>query len=163
MSEETIQTLLDEILQLIHTGRILNPTHSAPAGIVVVSDLDRAIQDAWTQTYAPDERTWTDIREREVAHLKGKIYGTPEYHALNRQVEAARQALLRALDAKLSPRYEDLIDDMDADLSNCILSRVVLGTQSRFFEMMFEIYRSGGWPCGWEGSYPTGTMRAFFP
>ncbi len=108
MSEETIQTLLEEILQLIHTGRLLNPAHSAPAGIVVVSDLGIAIQDAWTETYGPGELTWTDIRERVVASLKGKAYGTPGYQALRRQLDAAREALFRALNAKLSRGYTDL-------------------------------------------------------
>ncbi len=35
--------------------------------------------------------------------------------------------------------------------------------KSNFLELQLEVYKNGGFPCGWDGSYPNGKMLVFIP
>ncbi|MGY0694933.1 hypothetical protein ACW2QC_19560 [Virgibacillus sp. FSP13] len=45
----------------------------------------------------------------------------------------------------------------------CALNRLVNGKTDNFYERVFKVYKEGGWPCGWKGTYPNGEMIAFVP
>ena len=45
-----------------------------------------------------------------------------------------------------------LINIFYEDLIFCAKSRIFSGRKINFFEKLFEIYRSSGFPCGWKGS-----------
>lgn len=59
--------------------------------------------------------------------------------------------------------YLDIFEEVQGDLYMCAINRLVNGKNDNFYEKMFRIYQSGGWPCGWEGKYPDGKIIAFVP
>ena len=63
---------------------------------------------------------------------------------------------------RLPSPYAVIIDDIEADLSNYVSSCTILGG-TRFFNLVWDAYRQGGWPCGWEGIYPGGLLIVFEP
>lgn len=48
--------------------------------------------------------------------------------------------------------YAFLINIFYEDLIFCTKSRIFVGRKIDFFEKLFEIYQSSGFPCGWKGS-----------
>ena len=69
----------------------------------------------------------------------------------------------RGLAQQLPAPYQAVVDDIAADLQNIVLSRVVAGVGLNLFDRLWEVYRQGGWPCGWEGAFPAGRLVAFQP
>lgn len=45
----------------------------------------------------------------------------------------------------------------------CALNRLVNGKTDNFYEKIFEVYKQGGWPCGWKGTYPIGEIIVYVP
>ncbi|PFI73957.1 hypothetical protein COK13_29330 [Bacillus cereus] len=45
----------------------------------------------------------------------------------------------------------------------CALNRLVNGKVDNFYERIFEVYKLGVWPCGWEGEYPEGRIIVYSP
>jgi hypothetical protein len=65
---------------------------------------------------------------------------------------------------KLPPAYADAREDIAADLQHCAMNRALHGlVPDSFWERVWEIYRQGAWPCGWEGEYPQGRIVIFQP
>ena len=50
---------------------------------------------------------------------------------------------------------------IEGDLTMCALNRLVNGKTNNFYEKVFELYKEGGWPCGWKGTYPKGEFIVF--
>lgn len=46
--------------------------------------------------------------------------------------------------------YVDIHEEIEGDLTMCALNRLVNGKTNNFYEKVFELYKEGGWPCGWK-------------
>jgi hypothetical protein len=51
-----------------------------------------------------------------------------------------------------------------SDLVFCAENRACNGLAANFWEMLFQTYRAGLWPCGWQGTWPApGNLIAWRP
>lgn len=50
----------------------------------------------------------------------------------------------------IQKKYEESYDDVYSDLADCLVCRGLYGDNDFLFEKMHKVYKTGGWPCGWE-------------
>jgi hypothetical protein len=67
------------------------------------------------------------------------------------------------LKRRLKRQYWEVIDDILFDMRACADNRAVFGKTDNFYEEVFQIYRAGGWPCGWVGRFPDGVFAVYVP
>lgn len=151
--------LVSEVLDFAKEGRLLVP--GAPTfHCRLLRSLDSATDYAWRRTNRGD--TWTDLREREVAHVKGVGYREPKLNEVRSDLRRVNDEYFQVIKRRLGVRYRELSSDVHADLMNCALKRAFLGPAAGFLEDMFAVYQSGGWPCGWEGKPWSHAQRGHF-
>jgi hypothetical protein len=157
---------VEVVLDFVRTGQICHcrdaknlPMHSW------VRDLEKAMACAWETPYGSGESgyLWTDIRENEVGRIKGIARSMGNLPAIRASLSEVSNELFGIIGKGLPERLHPLRDDIFADLSHILLSRAVQGATDVFFEEMFSIYQAGGWPCGWVGDYPMGSVLAYCP
>jgi hypothetical protein len=155
--------LVEDVLQFVRAGRLL-VGGDAPSATVEVDTLAGARRRAFEATSGPGNGLlWTDIRELEMAKVRAKAYQIVGFERIEDELWTLHELFTSLLRGPLASHYQDLSDDIAADLHNCATSRAVQGSCGGFFEQIFAVYCAGGWPCGWEGSYPAGRMAAYFP
>lgn len=69
--------------------------------------------------------------------------------------------LLREQASKFLSEYES--GQIANDFASIVFSRSVRGTEPGLYERCFDIYQRGGFPCGWQGTYPAGRLVVFVP
>jgi|SRR3569833_226730 len=156
-------TLVNEIIDFVKAGRLLKPVKYLLTHIVAIRDLEKARDMAMKQTYGVDEYLWTDIREIEMSRVKGVGYALEDFSDPRKELSENIKFFTSCLRHSLDESYRDLLDDIVSDLYSCAFARAVQGETPGFFEILFEIYKAGGWPCGWRGNYPQGNVVGFFP
>lgn len=155
--------LVREVMVIARSGKLLRRQHEYEHSQAVVVDIQRARSLAWEEVYGPEERTWSDIRELEMAQVRARTYSDQQAMRLAEAASTHSTTLLSALRRNMSRDYADLLDDVHSDLYNCIVARAVGGRDFHFFEALLAVYSNGGWPCGWNGEYPAGRIAAYFP
>ena len=151
--------LVEEIVAFAESGPLLRRAAPIVGDVHVVTDFDEAREYAYRRylTEADDALNWTDLREREAG----------EIHAVSGELGPALNGLWERMLAAVSPRlpeaYADLLDDVLADLVNAASTRAVFGAGDRLFDRVWDAYKQGGWPCGWEGEYPAGRLVVHQP
>jgi hypothetical protein len=158
--------LVDAIVEFAERGPLLRP--AAPitgAGLHVITDFAEAKEHAWHRYITDDEdaANWTDLRELEASEVLAATYADPSLAQLFDEMMALIERLHEAVGRQLAAPHQEVIDDIIADLRNCAFSQAVFGPGSRFFDRIWDVYRQGGWPCGWEGPYPEGRLVVFQP
>ena len=157
--------LVDEVIEFVKSGKILNPTiaSSSNSRWSVVDSFEVATRSACDETFGDEDLLWKDIREREMSTVKGKAYQIDGFKEYRDNLSGLLKTFTMYLKRQLPEDFSDVLDDAIGDLYNCAFNRCVNGAASSFFESVFEAYKSGCWPCGWDGDYPTGRMRVFRP
>jgi hypothetical protein len=154
-----------EIFDVIEAGGILRPSQplSIP-GARVLTDLKAAGDFAWRQ-FEEGTTNWTDLRTRESAALKKLLRARADLAPLvQRRYELVFEWIFDQLQPRLDPALAELLEDVAGDLDNCVCARLLNGAgESGFFEQLWNVYRQGGWPCGWEGAYPGGNLVLYQP
>lgn len=121
----------------------------------VVRDLEQAEALAWQADDSVDV-VWNDLREQQTANIvfegEGEVWDYWE------------TSLSPRFDAYLSERgWSGLCDDVVGDLYYICCNKHS-DSGHRLWDEMLEVYRAGGWPCGWGGGeYPDGRLAAFLP
>lgn len=144
-------------LDLIDSGVLLrgNPASDGAGRWHVVRDPEQAEALAWHADDSVDV-VWNDLREQQTANIvfegEGEVWDYWE------------TTLSPQFDAYLSERgWSDLYDDVVGDLYYICCNRY-FNSGHRLWDEMLEVYRAGGWPCGWiGGEYPEGCLAAFLP
>lgn len=160
---------VQEVLDFACRGQILNiPPRVADRSLIVVNDFDRAMY--WARNEDIEEGgdedipTWSDVRSKEMATIYEKRYAL---HGLDWDVGAELSELLtplyECLCAKLPDQYDRILDDIVGELHGCAYARALDPAGNPFFERLLNIYRAGGWPCGWDGRYPDGKLVVYVP
>lgn len=125
-------------------------------GIKTIGHFEEAI------SLALDEQTWTDIREEEMSLVRKELYNIPNYRDFKNQLNDIDERLNSYLEDNVLDEFSDAFNEIFSDFLNIAINRAVNGNKNNFHEKLFEIYKAGGWPCGWEGSYPKGKIVAYF-
>ena len=162
MTGDNDNPLLDELVRFVLEGHVLRDRQEErPADIRVEGNLEIAKDLAWRQSEA-DFLPWADLKQQQMSVVRGVSY-RPEFAGVRTAMDERFEQFLDTLSETLPRPYENLVDDAAGDLFACCLSRAVMGTQNTFFEKLAAAYLSGGWPCGWSGSYPQGNLVVFYP
>ena len=153
MSYGANSSLVEEVIELAERGPLLRP-QGVIAGerVRVVRDFAEATEFAHRRFISDDEdaMNWTDLRElqaRNISQAPDEIW----------------TRLAEIVPGRVPPAYAAVMDDVIADLANIASSRGVSGAGDSLWDRMWEAYRQGGWPCGWEGNYPAGVLVVFQP
>ena len=154
--------LVEEVFDFMNNGSLISVTTQKITNAIVIHDIKKAQEYAWSQEL-DDRLPWVDLRERESGKLLGKSYTSEELKVIRGNIKNAARNSEKGIEKRLKGEYEDLFDDITADLCNCAINRAFNGNIDNLFEKMFQIYKIGGWPCGWQGEYPSGEIIAYFP
>lgn len=163
MSEMQPTRAVEEVTRLCQSGTALSANGVVHAKWSVVRNLEEARSYAYDATIGDEEFTWTDLRELQLSKVYSELYKLPEqslfFESFKMMFEPSKRMLVKQFK---STNYWSVINDITADLFNCALNRA-LGVVSPLFEQIFDAYRAGGWPCGWEGHHPNGRLVVYFP
>lgn len=152
-----------EVIFFSMSENLLNPSNYERKPSPKLNDFDTALKLAFEHYYFNKEYTWTNLRDKESSRLLGKIYQDKYFEEIKSKVQIFLKKIDTSITLKLNPPYDELMDDIISDLSDCFISRFIDGKSNPFFEKIFEAYQSGGWPCGWEGEWPEGNPIVFYP
>ncbi|MED0681268.1 hypothetical protein [Aneurinibacillus thermoaerophilus] len=152
--------LVEEVINFVKSGNLLVPTNKDGAlkNVHIIIDFERAKALAWDEEYG-----WTDRRENEMSKVMEGYYETEDLKEYKEELDKLLDTFVMYLRRRLKGMYSEIFDDVVADLYNCAFNRAVNGNDYNFFEQLFEVYRKGGWPCGWQDNHPQGKLTAYFP
>lgn len=159
---------VQEVIDFVGSARILNITPAiTDPSVIIENDLDRALYKARTQEideYGDEGKlTWEDIRSEELSYVNEKMYKLSDFSAVKKELTQLLTTFFESLSETLPEQYEATMNEIIGDMYACARARAVDEDGSPFFERLLKIYQSGGWPCGWEGRYPEGTLVVFVP
>lgn len=155
--------LVKEVKELIKKNNMFSNSNGFKdqfdrAGIKVIHDFNQAEIFAWSQDSDEVETVWEYVKSSESEDFVDQIYtqGLDAVHDFFSNIKNYSSDFIPF-------KFLDITEEVEGDLTMCALNRVINGKTNNFYERLFEIYKSGGWPCGWSGSYPSGKLIAFFP
>lgn len=154
--------LVEEVMDFIHNSKIFNNKNVNTTNIQVINDFDEAQNFAWSQNLSKVDTVWEDVKSLETESIIEKVY----HLGLALQQEELYEyfgGYENYANHFLPFDYIDIHEEVEGDLTMCALNRLVNGKTDNFYERIFDIYKQGGWPCGWKDTYPDGEMIVFVP
>jgi hypothetical protein len=164
---------VQDLVDLIDSGQLLrNPQLPRDPSVKIIHDPAEVEQYRELPPEAPDDACgWRDIVEfggmcglgsssdfpsEKLDRLEPELIDT-----LNDLYDGHVQESLRR---QLSGRCpEGVISSIWEDFTFIIGDRAAFGRTVPFIERLIDLYRVGGFPCGWDGLYPEGRMVVYFP
>lgn len=145
-------------LELLERGVLLCDAQARTTATATwqrVRDLQQAQALAW---HADDsvENVWNDLREQQAAYIV--------FDGEKQAWDHWESTLSPQFDGFLADRgWEDLSDDVVGDLYYICCNRYFQCGHT-LWDQMLDVYRAGGWPCGWvDGEFPQGRLAVFLP
>jgi len=169
-----ITPAVEEVISLAESGALFRDPQPMQLGDVLVThstdDLQRWLYTEARPGIVPEDDEgydWLNLRERmasKILHTDAKAAGL-DSKALRALEDLIAPRVDHALYDRLPASLREYREDIGADLLHCALSRALRssGDHAALFERIFEGYKAGVFPCGWEGSYPAGRMAVFVP
>lgn len=155
--------LVAEVLDFVSGGNLLKVSGRAYPSGEVINNIEVAKKFAWDEVYGSDEYTWADLRSDKMSEIWSVIYdGESKYADVDNKLSGVLSEMSREILSQLDQQHKEFFDNIVSDLKGCLYSRAVLGRSNKFFENIFNIYQSGGWPCGWKGEWPNGHMISYY-
>lgn len=159
--------LVEEIIASVDSEIILHPIAPLRGDSVrIVTDFRDAKHLARSVPINDSDEapTWTDLREHYVSELNAMVSRQRELEPIEAATDELFDRFTDTLERLVSARFPGILDDIGADLSHCARNRALRGlAPDSFFERLWQIYRQGYWPCGWEGEYPQGSLLVYQP
>lgn len=164
---------VEEVIALAESGTLLRDPKPQVLGDVRVTHSVDDLQ-AWLFTEAQpgardeDGRDWLNLRELMVSKIR---YSDAETRGLaGKALDELERSIARRIEHGVHASLQggpflEYQEDIAADLTHCALARAVgsTGDHAALFERLFEAYKVGVFPCGWEGTYPAGRLAVFVP
>jgi len=154
--------LINEVVDFARSGPLFVPVGTT-SGVRAITDFKQAQDYCWNELYGNGEYTWTDLRERQMGKVKGLGYKIDGFKETKGKLDEYDGVILDSFHHRVDEKYQEVFDDVTADLWNCLISRAIQGNAPGFFEKLFDAYKQGLWPCGWDGDYPDGRLIAYVP
>jgi hypothetical protein len=150
---------MNEVFDVIRSPRFFGGLEvgwsASPA--IVIHDFDRAVALAGEEEW---EVAW-DVANEDKNYLK---FNAENYLALSSLLNPLSAELDRLVVMHLPSRCGAAIDDVMSSLNDCLDCRAIVGISNTFCETVLDVYKNGGWPCGWiQGDYPQGHLVIFDP
>lgn len=177
MTKSKYEQEMMEVVHFIESGNLLMGDE-LPIGIVgtVIHHLDEIPGDEFYEQINEDALNWFAICQGGAAIVNHAL--ERDHNLLKKsEVEHRSHYMKRLMDwmhGHLKPKYIKHYFDQDipGDMINCLEARMAMGRSNEIYELIFSIYQSGGYPCGWNGYWPVshlgklpddGHIIAFYP
>lgn len=157
-----------EVVEFIQSGLLLRGVPLDGPPFRVIHDLAEADLFQDPPSDAPDGTwNWRDIR-RAGGTDDGDLVESEERrllgHDMRRHFSALRDVMYhivkRQLDGLCSEQHiQEILGDHEAIAE----ARAAFGPTLPLLERTFVLNQIGGYPCGWDGIYPSGRMVVYFP
>ncbi|SHL80823.1 hypothetical protein SAMN02745136_05738 [Anaerocolumna jejuensis DSM 15929] len=158
-------SLVEEIIKSVKTMNLYKQNSTNIENVLVINDYEKAKFLAYDnleyEMNSENGYNWVDIRELVMSNVNEDKYTMENYKEFNKKIDDIE--LLIRKDLKIAKEYRETWDDAYADIVNCAICRAIYGQNDSLFEKLYNVYKSGGWPCGWEGNFPEGKLIAFYP
>jgi hypothetical protein len=159
---------VEEVLAFANSDKLLSggKLHEGIDGIVI-RDVKEIPTDEDYEKHNDDRMLWRDILDNEAAVFCGieseTARGEYSYDRafLSNLVLQLTDTYREAFPKRYKKRYLD--QDIPGVLVNIVHCRIVMGKDNKFYETLFKVFQSGGYPCGWQGNYPQGKLIAYYP
>ena len=158
--------LVEEVIEYIQKRSLFDRNdiklHELLHDIEMIHDFDKAQELAWSQDLDVTQIVWDDMKSDESAKLLEGTY--------NPNMESKKDMLYEVFSDNynyyqefISIDHINILEEVERDLEMCALNQLVNGKLDNFYEKVFEVYKMGGWPCGWKGEYMEGKMIVYLP
>lgn len=153
-----------KIINVVDEARILSGmlNHDVENECILVSDWVEAVELMREQSFDESTLSWLDLRQQEMAKVRGSAYTTANGPSIRNEISGLVDYIPKKLKQSLPKPYMNAIDDVSSDLFNCAFNEA-FGRPSILFTKMANVYLAGGAPCSWQGEFPVGKIKAFFP
>jgi len=145
-------TIVAEVIAFVEDGPLLAPPALGEHPGIPVTDLAEATRLAWHEVYGAAELSWADIREWQAQPMPAAAYRLKWFHQPDGGFSRLLEAFFEHAGRRVPPPYVSLVEDISSDLYWVAQARALLSEAHPFVERIFEIYKAGGWPCGWGGA-----------
>lgn len=167
---KALEDRVKELLDLINGEKFLAGSYQAGSDEIVVNDPDDAITFACDQDVdvikGEEYQYWTNLLENHAR--TGEQMDKEEELGLGREFNKISETIyneriISAINEKAESLEipDSLIDVICGNFYNFLMNEVLLEEQSSFDKSLYDVYKKGGIPCGWKGSYPDGSMLIF--
>ena len=154
--------LVEEVMEFIRNSKMFNNKNFNDEIFKVIKDFNKAQNLAWSQDSSEVDTVWEYVKSQEAESIVEQVY--------NLNLVSQQDELYNFFSDNenysndfLPFDYIDINEEVEGDLTMCALNRLVNGKTDNFYEKIFEVYKQGGWPCGWKGRYPIGDMIVYIP
>ncbi|WP_019637144.1 hypothetical protein [Paenibacillus fonticola] len=155
-------SLVEEVINYIQSNQLFQGNKQLDDEFTIIDDFEQAQEIAWTQDLDIVDTLWEYVKSSEDSEIIGKVY-EKELRSVERELKELFDSTESYSEGFFPSGYLDIIEEVQGDLFMCAINRLVNGKTNNFYEELFRIYQSGGWPCGWEGKYPEGRIITFIP
>lgn len=155
--------LVDEVIDYARNGDLFICSYRSDTNVVLIeTDFTKALERARTQDPESDYAIWADLGELLMSKVRGQCNKLVGFEAASKELPKLGDELGSIFKKRLGRGpYDEIMDEVASDFYRCAYKRAVLGGEPHFFETLYECYRAGGWPCGWKGNYPVGTLVVY--
>lgn len=157
--------LVEEIIESVKGMKLYKPTNKNVENVLVINDYENAKFLAYDnleyKMNSEDGYSWVDIRELVMSNVNEDKYKIKNYKEFNEKIDDLGSLIEKYL--KIVEEYTETWDDAYADIVNCAICRAIYGQNDSLFERLYNAYKWGGWPCGWEGNFLEGKLIVFYP
>lgn len=153
--------LVEKVMNFIYNSKMFN-NRGFITNAEVINDFGEAQNFAWSQDLNEDYTVWEYVKSVESENIVEKVYNLDFASLQDELYEYFGNHINNANDF-LPFDYIDINEEVEGDLTMCALNRLVNGKTDNFYERIFDIYKQGGWPCGWKGAYPNGKIIVYVP
>lgn len=124
----------------------------------IVTEAKKAIEYAQNQQL-DNADDWAELEEKEDAKLLSFLYeaNIKDYELFVFWQKNCKAVLQEKIPSDLKYAIDEIIHDLYCIGIN---NHFAKGAQS-FYSTLESVYRLGGWPCGWEGTYPEGSLVVY--
>ena len=153
--------LVKEVMDFIQYSKLFN-SKNINENTLVVKDFIKAKDLAWSQNLREVDTFWEYVKSQEAESIVERVYDLD----LSSQQDKIYDFFSKQdnySDNFLPFDYIDINEEVEGDLEICALNRLVNGNTDNFYEKIFKVYKQGGWPCGWNGKYPSGEIIVYVP
>jgi len=157
--------LVEEVIKEVGNMKLFKKSDKLLTDVIIINDFEKAQYLAFEyEEYEMNnekEYTWESIKELEMSEVYGIAYQNPDYKNFMEALDSIGELIEKNL--HILKEYEIVWEEVYSDLRCCARTRAIQGKTNKFFEKIFEVYKAGGWPCGWDGNYPDGKLIVYFP